>query len=39
MTVNGVKQPEDVFKKYKKKYSKVFDGNFNYSKDGIIRGQ
>ena len=39
MTVNGVKQPEDVFKKYKKKYSKVFDGNFNYSKDGIIQGQ
>lgn len=39
MSINGVKQPEEVFKKYKEKYSKFFDGNFNYSRDGIIRGQ
>jgi colicin import membrane protein len=39
MTVNGVKQSDDVFKKYKEKYSKFFDGNFNYSRDGVVRGQ
>ncbi|MGZ3890747.1 MAG: hypothetical protein ACXVI9_09620 [Mucilaginibacter sp.] len=39
MSINGIKQPDDVFKKYKEKYSKYFDGNFSYSRDGIIRGQ
>ncbi|HWD89865.1 MAG TPA: hypothetical protein VG367_17155 [Mucilaginibacter sp.] len=39
MSVNGVRQPEDVFKKYKEKYGKFFEGNYNYSRDGIIRGQ
>jgi len=42
MTVNGIKQPEDVFKKYRKKYSKEKYGilyhDFNYSRDGIIIG-
>jgi hypothetical protein len=39
MSVNGVKQPEEVFKKYKAKYGKSFNGSFNYSRDGIIQGQ
>jgi len=37
MTVNGVKQPEAVFKKYKDKYSPQSSGGFTYSRDGIIR--
>lgn len=37
MTVNGTAQPDEVFKKYRAKYSKIFNGNFKYSKDGIIR--
>jgi len=36
MIVNGVKQPEELFKKYSKKYSKQSNG-FTYSRDGIIR--
>ncbi|MBS1520389.1 MAG: hypothetical protein JST50_05295 [Bacteroidetes bacterium] len=36
MTVNGVKQPDELFKKYKEKYSKQSSGGFNYSRDGII---
>jgi len=39
MSINGVKQSDEVFRKYKEKYSKFFDGNFHYSRDGIIRGQ
>jgi len=43
MTVNGVKQPDEVFKKYREKYSKDKYGalyhDFNYSRDGIIEGQ
>lgn len=39
MSVNGVKQPEEVFKKYKEKYSKFFEGNFTNSRDGVIKGQ
>jgi hypothetical protein len=38
MSVNGVKQPDNVFRKYREKYSKYFDGNFTYSRDGVIRG-
>jgi hypothetical protein len=37
MTVNGVKQPEAIFKKYKDKYSPQSSGGFTYSRDGIIR--
>jgi len=37
MTVNGVKQPDEVFKKYKEKYSRESSGGFNYSRDGLIR--
>jgi chromosome segregation ATPase len=36
MTVNGVKQPADVFKKYKEKYSRFSKGHFAYSRDGYI---
>jgi len=36
MTVNGVKQPDELYKKYKEKYSKQSSGGFNYSRDGII---
>jgi hypothetical protein len=36
MRVNGVKQPEELFKKYSEKYSKQSNG-FTYSRDGIIR--
>lgn len=38
MSVNGVKQPEEVFKKYKAKYGKAFNGS-TYTRDGIIEGQ
>ncbi len=37
MTVNGVKQSEELYKKYKEKYSKESSGGFTYSRDGIIR--
>jgi hypothetical protein len=36
MTVNGVKQPDELFKKYKEKYSKQSSGGFNYSRDGVL---
>jgi colicin import membrane protein len=36
MTVNGVKQPDELYKKYREKYSKQSQG-FTYSRDGIIR--
>jgi len=36
MTVNGVKQPDELYKKYKEKYSKESSGGFNYSRDGIL---
>jgi hypothetical protein len=42
MSVNGVKQPDEVFKKYSaifKKYNVYFTGSFSYSRDGIIKGQ
>lgn len=37
MTVNGVKQPQEVFKKYQQKYSSHSSGGFNYSRDGLLR--
>lgn len=36
MVVNGVKQSDELFKKYSQKYSKQSNG-FTYSRDGIIR--
>jgi len=33
MTVNGVKQPESVYKKYKTKYNHFALGNFSYGND------
>jgi len=36
MVVNGVKQPDSVYKKYSEKYSKQSNG-FTYSRDGIIQ--
>ena len=36
MTVNGVKQSDALYKKYKEKYSKQSSGGFTYSRDGII---
>jgi colicin import membrane protein len=42
MSVNGVRQPDEVFKKYRKifmKYNSSFEGSFNYSRDGVIEGQ
>ncbi len=39
MSVNGVKQSEEIFKKYKAKYNKAFNGTFSYSRDGIIQEQ
>jgi colicin import membrane protein len=39
MSVNGVKQPDQVFKKYKEKYRKNSEGTFMYSRDGVIQGQ
>lgn len=38
MFVNGTKVPDAVFKKYKEKYNKYFNGNFRFSNDGIIQG-
>jgi hypothetical protein len=39
MTVNGVKQPEAVFKRYKDKYPRISEGEFTYSRDGVIEGK
>ncbi|MBS1527104.1 MAG: hypothetical protein JST19_15740 [Bacteroidetes bacterium] len=43
MYVNGVRQPDEVFKRYKQKYSKdkygILYPDFNYSRDGIIKGE
>ncbi|HWD89866.1 MAG TPA: hypothetical protein VG367_17160 [Mucilaginibacter sp.] len=38
MTVNGVKQPDEVFKKYKQKYSRFAHGRFTYGDLGNTRG-
>ncbi|HEY4323470.1 MAG TPA: hypothetical protein VGN20_05775 [Mucilaginibacter sp.] len=37
MTVNGVKQPDAVFKKYKERYSQFSKNSMSYSRDGIIK--
>ncbi len=36
MTVNGVKQPENIYKKYIEKYGKRFNGDFSFSNEGTI---
>ncbi|HVV54733.1 MAG TPA: hypothetical protein VHC47_05395 [Mucilaginibacter sp.] len=38
MSVNGVKQPDNVFKKYRDKYGKFYQGDFSYSRDGFVTG-
>jgi hypothetical protein len=38
MTVNGVKQPEQVFNKYKEKYKRFSGGEFSYENSGNTRG-
>ena len=38
MTVNGVKQPEDVFRNYKEKYKRFAGGEFSYENSGNIHG-
>jgi colicin import membrane protein len=38
MTVNGVKQPDDVFKKYKEKYKRFSGGEFSYGNSGNLHG-
>jgi colicin import membrane protein len=38
MTVNGVKQPNEVFKKYKEKYKRFSGGEFSYENSGNSRG-
>lgn len=39
MTVNGVKQSDEVFKRYKEKYPRFSRGEFSYSRDGVIEGK
>jgi len=39
MTVNGLKQPDAVFKRYKDKYPRISEGEFTYSRDGVIEGK
>jgi colicin import membrane protein len=36
MTVNGVKQPDAVFKKYREKFDKASKHDMSYSRDGVI---
>lgn len=38
MTVNGEKQPEEVFKHYREKYHRFAEGNFSFSHDGDTMG-
>jgi hypothetical protein len=38
MTVNGKKQPAEVFSRYKEKYSRFANGNFTFDNDGNTRG-
>jgi len=39
MIINGVKQPDEVFKRYKEKYPRISEGEFTYSRDGVIEGK
>jgi colicin import membrane protein len=39
LMVNGVKQPDSVFKKYKEKYNTFSNHTMSYSSDGIINNQ
>jgi len=38
MTVNGVKQPDEVFKKYHEKYSRFAHGQFSYENSPNVHG-
>jgi len=38
MMVNGEKQPEEVFKRYRAKYHRFTEGNFTFSRDGDTQG-
>lgn len=38
MTVNGIKQPEEVFKHFREKYYRFAKGNFSFSHDGDTQG-
>jgi hypothetical protein len=38
MTVNGVKQPDDIFKKYREKYKRFSGGEFSYENSLNNRG-
>jgi len=39
MVVNGVKQPDAVYKKYAEKYTRFSHNSFSYSKDGTYYGK
>jgi hypothetical protein len=39
MIVNGVKQPDSVYKRYVEKYSRFSTGGFSYSNDGVYNGK
>ncbi|MGZ3945673.1 MAG: hypothetical protein ACXVJB_12080, partial [Mucilaginibacter sp.] len=38
MTVNGLKQPDEVFKRYKDKYKRFAGGEFSYENSGNSHG-
>lgn len=38
MTVNGLKQPDEVFKRYKEKYKRFSGGEFSFENSGNIHG-
>jgi hypothetical protein len=39
MIVNGVKQPDNVYKRYIEKYSRFSKGSFSFSNDGVYEGK